>query len=469
MKGSFHGFTIQEKIGAGGMSTVYKGVHSTLGYPVAIKLLHVELSEDDRFIARFEREARLAASISNGNIASVIDFVYPTTGTSSLWSMSTARTSGRRWTRWTPDLIESRALPVEIVLALIESVANGLKAAHDCGIVHRDIKPSNLMLRRDGEVKIVDFGLARDVKDIGAYSAGDLTHTGTVLGTAAYMSPEQARGEKNLGHQTDIFSLGITCYEMLTGEKPFKGDSLSEIQGQISRSAAPRLTRESCPLLTGEIIDLVGRMLAHNVEKRFQSMDQVLRVIDVCWDNFDIIGFAKHRRTHLAQFARDPRAFALELRQKDIKAYLNRGRDFETMGLEKIADAISAFESVLSLDPDNRKAEIACHTSAQGATGKIGYGFANGRRTRRRRTQLYPVSPQPSESPVSRPLTTRMKAWAAFRNTTRRVRYLSAATASIALRRSSRCFSGNPTRRRTYRLRLRPSVRNRGPTRYLKP
>jgi serine/threonine-protein kinase len=170
---------------------------------------------------------------------------------------------------------KTNRIPPEIVLALLEEVSYGLEAAHAQGVIHRDIKPSNVMLSESGEVKIADFGLARQSSDIARLSA--LTLPGSVLGTPAYMSPEQAAG-KDVDQRTDIYSLGVMAYELFTGKKPFIGSSYSEIRDQIINHEPPALQGEAA--VTPEVEALVHRMLAKDPDRRYPSVRHVIRAIE---------------------------------------------------------------------------------------------------------------------------------------------------------------------------------------------
>jgi serine/threonine protein kinase len=353
----FHGYEIKEKIGSGGMSTVYRGLHGTLGYPVAVKVLHPGLAGDESFIARFEREARAASSLRNNNITRVIDFGSE----DDMYFIVMEHIDGPDLQKLFADFQKavgrSRPLPAEIALLILEEVAYGLKAAHTNGIIHRDMKPNNVLLSNEGEVKIADFGLARDTRAFARLSAQNLTQPGMVVGTPSYMSPEQAAGRDDLDHRTDIFSLGVMAYQLLTGEKPFKGDTPTAVQESIINDAPSPLTHEACPLLTAEISALLDKMLAKDPAKRYQSMDQVLMALKECMESIDRSGaLIKYRRDYLARFAKEPVTFAEELRHQNIKSHLNLGYHFKNMGLENIGDAIREFHYVLSLDPQHSKA-----------------------------------------------------------------------------------------------------------------
>lgn len=348
MPRSFRGYEVKEKIGSGGMSTLYKGVQTALGRTVAIKLLHPGLADDENFIARFEREARAASALGHPNIVAVIDFGSE----DDVYYIVMEFVPG---TDLRVVLNKTPKLPPEVVLAILEETAYGLEAAHEQGIIHRDIKPGNILLSNNGQVKIADFGLARQSSDIERISA--LTLPGSVLGTPAYMSPEQAAG-KDVDHRTDIYAMGVMAYELFTGEKPFQGSTYSEIRDQIINHDPPRITKKAA--VTAEIEALVNRMLEKDPDRRFPAARNLLRAIEDCMETLDPTGgLIKHRRKYLQRFAQDPSGFSDELRRASISAHLDRGSYFQQMGLAKIDDAVREFRYVLFLDPDNTKATAA--------------------------------------------------------------------------------------------------------------
>ncbi|MFH1844774.1 MAG: serine/threonine-protein kinase, partial [bacterium] len=355
---SFHAFEVTGKLGAGGMSTVYKGEHKTLQYPVAIKILHPGLAGDQSFISRFEREAKAASSLRCNQIASVIDFGSEDDVYFIVMEYVDGSDLRRHFEQLQKAEEESRGFPAEIALLVLDEVAYGLKEAHAQGIIHRDIKPSNILLNKHGEVKIADFGLARDMGTVKGVAGVEVTLPGTVVGTPSYMSPEQASPwGTELDHRTDIFSLGVMAYELLTGIKPFQGESSTEVQEKIVNESPPPLNQERCPLLTREMGVLIDRMLAKDPGKRYQSMDQVSRALKECMEGIDPSGnLTRHQRDYLINFARDPVGFSAELRHKNITNHLKAGFHFKNMGLANIDDAIREFGFVLSLDPDNTKA-----------------------------------------------------------------------------------------------------------------
>ena len=348
MPRTFRGYEVREKIASGGMSTLYLGIQTALNRQVALKMLHPGLADDENFIARFEREAKASSAIGHRNIVSVFDFGEE----DDVYYIVMEYVQGMDLK---DALSKTETMPPEVVLAVLEEVCYGLEAAHDQGVIHRDIKPGNVMLSKGGEVKIADFGLARQTTDIARISA--LTLPGSVLGTPAYMSPEQAAG-KDVDHRTDIYSLGVMAYELFTGVKPFQGSSYSEIRDQIINQD-PQSMRDRCAV-TPEIENMVNRMLEKDPDRRFPSMRHVIRAIEDCMEALDPQGgLIKYRRKYITKFAADPDGFSQELRRTSISTHLDRGFYFKKMGLAKIDDAVREFEFVLYLDPQNPKATQA--------------------------------------------------------------------------------------------------------------
>jgi eukaryotic-like serine/threonine-protein kinase len=226
---------ILEEIGSGGMATVFRAVQQPLGRVVAIKALKPSIAVDSQFAKRFEREAHFMASLQHENILHVHDFLKQE------GSMFIVMEYVRGIDLF--DLLEKRRmLPADVAAIIALAVARALDYAHFRGIIHRDVKPANVMVSRHGEVKLMDFGIARDD------SQRDLTETGTGLGTPSYMSPEQILGDK-LDFRSDIFSLGIVLYQMLTGHKPFIEDDAHTVMQKIrlDRYVSPRKLNPSVP------------------------------------------------------------------------------------------------------------------------------------------------------------------------------------------------------------------------------
>ena len=207
-------YELGEAIGQGGMAEVFRGVDVRLGRDVAVKVLRADLARDPAFLARFRREAQAAASLNAPSIVSVYDTGEDASGVPYIVM---ERVDGRTLREVLQQ--EGRLLP-QRALEIGADICSALDAAHSAGIVHRDIKPANVMLTRAGEVKVMDFGIARAAADVGSA----MTQTAAIIGTAAYLSPEQARGE-HVDARSDLYSTGCLLYELITGAAPFTGDS----------------------------------------------------------------------------------------------------------------------------------------------------------------------------------------------------------------------------------------------------
>ena len=202
-------YRIVQTLGRGGMGVVYKAEHTLLDRVVAVKVLPRALARDPQFLARFKREAQALAKLRHPHIVAVYDMGRE--GDVTYFTMEYVDGTNLR------ALLRTRALRPEQALALVPKLCDALQYAHSQGIVHRDIKPENVLLGRDGEPRIADFGLARLV---GGPDVSAITETGTALGTRDYMAPEQRSGAPDVDHRADIYSLGVVLYEMLTGELP---------------------------------------------------------------------------------------------------------------------------------------------------------------------------------------------------------------------------------------------------------
>src|SRR5919199_990814 len=222
-------FRLEEKIGSGGMSTVYRAYDPTLERWVAIKLMHRDISTDPDQLERFRREARAVASLNHPHIVTVIDAGEDEGAPYIVFEYVEGETL--------KDRIRGRGrLPVPEAVAYAIEIGRALSSAHSRRLVHRDVKPQNVLIDLDGRAKVTDFGIARSME------AQSLTATGRVLGTTDYVSPEQALG-REVTEQSDIYSLGICLYEMLTGEVPFKGDTQVSIAMQQVRQQLPDIQR----------------------------------------------------------------------------------------------------------------------------------------------------------------------------------------------------------------------------------
>jgi eukaryotic-like serine/threonine-protein kinase len=251
-------YELLEKLGGGGMGVVWKARDRRTGRTVALKFLSESLAEDQVVRRRFHREARAAAALEHPNIGAIhgveeqggrLFIVMPFYGGGTL-----------------KQRIARGPLPVADAVACAAQVADGLAVAHGWGIIHRDIKPANLIFADDGTVKILDFGIAK-------VGGEKLTRTGLVLGTLAYMSPEQAAGG-TVDHRTDLWALGVVLYEMLAGRPPFSASSIEQLFRAVRFGEAP-LVRESRPEVPESVQAVVCRLLQREPARRYDDAGSV--------------------------------------------------------------------------------------------------------------------------------------------------------------------------------------------------
>jgi TolB-like protein len=262
-------YEIHSPLGAGGMGEVYRATDSKLGRDVALKVLSAEMAHDPERLARFRREAKALAQLDHPNIVTI----YSVEEHDGIHFLTMQLVEGQPLDR----VIPAAGLPVEQIVEIASALGDALAAAHEKGIVHRDLKPANVMLSHEGRVKVLDFGLA---KDIGASDPADATltsdhrtHVGVVMGTPAYMSPEQTSG-RPLDHRTDIFSLGVVLHEMATGRRPFDGSSSAELVSSILRDT-PLLVTDLRPDLPSDLARIVRRCLEKDPRHRVQTARDV--------------------------------------------------------------------------------------------------------------------------------------------------------------------------------------------------
>jgi eukaryotic-like serine/threonine-protein kinase len=251
-------YELEELVGSGGMSSVFRARDRLLERHVALKILHAHYAGDQETIERFRREARAVAQLSHPNIVTVIDRGQADDRQFIVFEYIDGQTLKE-------IVLERGPLPVRDAIELAIGVARGLAFAHANGIVHRDVKPQNVLLNGDGKPKVTDFGIARSLDVDG------VTQTGTVLGTSHYIAPEQASG-RPVDAQTDVYSLGAVLYELLTGEPPFDGESFVTVVLKHVHEQPPSVLerRTDCPV---RLAGVVERALAKDPADRFPTMD----------------------------------------------------------------------------------------------------------------------------------------------------------------------------------------------------
>src|SRR5919199_421699 len=257
-------YRIMRKLGTGGMANVYLAEDQELGRRVAIKILNDRHAGDDQFVERFRREAKNAAGLSHPNIVSI----YDRGEAEGTYYIAMEYLDGRSL----KELIVSRGpAPIPLAIDYARQILNALRFAHRNGIVHRDIKPHNVLVDGEGRVKVTDFGIARA-------GASQMTEEGSIIGTAQYLSPEQARGTR-VDQTSDLYSLGIVLYELLTGTVPFTGDTPVEI-AMRHLSAVPERPSARRPEVPHDLDMVVLRALAKDPADRYQSAEEMDRDLE---------------------------------------------------------------------------------------------------------------------------------------------------------------------------------------------
>ena len=258
-------FRLEEKIGSGGMSTVYRAFDETLERWVAIKLLHREISSDSDQLERFRREARAVASLSHPHVVTVIDFGEDDDHPYIVFEYVEGETLKERLRR-------VGRLPVAEAVAYAIEIGRALECAHLNRLVHRDVKPQNVLIDSEGRAKVTDFGIARSLE------AEGLTATGRVLGTTDYVAPEQALGEDTTA-QSDVYSLGICLFEMLTGEVPFKAETQVAVAMKHVKDPLPDI-RMRRPEISAALASVVERACAKETANRYSSAHEVVHDLE---------------------------------------------------------------------------------------------------------------------------------------------------------------------------------------------
>lgn len=355
-------YKVLEKLGEGATATVYRGQHLAIGKDVAIKVLHPHLSASSRYRERFNREARACGRLSHENIVSILD--YSGQNAEDCYIVTELVVGATLL-----ELIEQHGkLPSEVVCLLGIELAKACAFAHRAGIIHRDIKPENVMVRRDGVIKLMDFGVARVADE------GQITLDGSLLGSPAYMSPQQAVDD-HLDGRSDLFSLGTVLFHAVTGHIPFAGSNASIILRNIidgQRAEVLELNPEAAPALAS----VIDRLLQTRAEDRYADADAAAAALQAAFDESEVP--PGHPLINVRSWLVNPREVNDALRAHLQTTLLARGKtrlaEGDTVG------ALQLFNRLLALDED--QAEVleliqSLHTPSRsrqrvGVAGAVG-------------------------------------------------------------------------------------------------
>lgn len=287
-------YLVQSKIASGGMSTVYRGLDTRLDRPVALKVMDSRYAGDQQFLTRFQLEARAVARLKDPGVVAVYDQGMDARHPFLVMELVEGGTLR--------ELLSERGpMPPHAVVAVLRPVLGGLAAAHRAGLVHRDVKPENVLISDDGEVKIADFGLVR------AIAAAGITSSSVILGTAAYLSPEQVR-DGTASRRSDVYSAGILTYELLTGRTPFTGDTALSVAMRRLDADVPPAGR-SIEGVPQEFDALLARATARDPAARYADAVEMAAEVDAIAEELALPDFrvpaprdsAQHRATALTQ------------------------------------------------------------------------------------------------------------------------------------------------------------------------
>jgi serine/threonine protein kinase len=267
-------YVVLDRLGAGGMGTVYKARHRRMKRIVALKVLSKELGTTEQVLKRFEREVEAISRLSHPNIVMAFDAGEAGIGHFLIMEFVDGRDLHQ-------IVRQGGQLPLWEAVHYILQAATALSYAHSEGIIHRDIKPSNLMRDKTGAIKVTDLGLVRFQDNAAVSERSVLTESGAVLGTVDYLPPEQAMDPKSADHRVDIYSLGCTLYFLLAGKPPFRGDNLMATIMQHCQAPIPSL-RQVCPEAPPALEDIYRRMMAKNPDDRYATMAEVVQALTDC-------------------------------------------------------------------------------------------------------------------------------------------------------------------------------------------
>jgi serine/threonine protein kinase/tetratricopeptide (TPR) repeat protein len=329
-------YQIERQIGQGGMGVIFLARDTRLGRPVALKLLQPHLTKDPQRLHRFRQEARAVSALNHPNILTI----YETGEAGGVNFIATEFIDGLT----VRGLMAAGQPTIKAALDIVLQVADALAAAHEAGVVHRDIKPENIMVRPDGYVKVLDFGLAKlnersyETRSDERFSAVE-TNPGVIMGTYTYMSPEQARGIE-VDARTDIFSLGVVLYELITGQEPFTGPTSSDVVAALLHDEPPPLVRFT-PQTPVELQRIIDRALAKEIEARYPSITEMAADLKTLEQELEVgasIERAKKRTSRGRAFANGSRGLfiGLALVLLLLAAYLIR-RSLPSSAIKSVA------------------------------------------------------------------------------------------------------------------------------------
>jgi eukaryotic-like serine/threonine-protein kinase len=326
-------YELLERVGQGGMAVVYRGRDTSLGREVAVKVLHQHLSDYQEARDRFEREARAVAKLRHENILEIFDYSGSSTALASY--IVTEFIEGQTLKQFMTG--HPIAFP-EIGAMLMVQVGRALAHAHGAGILHRDVKPENVMIRRDGVVKLTDFGISHMV------DLERLTITGQLLGSPAYMAPEHVEG-RPIDYRTDVFAAGIVLYQLAVGRLPFEGKNPHEVLKRIAECAFVP-ARKANPQISNQLGRILDRAMARDPDARFPAMTEMVLALEAYLESCGL----EQPAAELARYFQAPASYEVALRARLIDHLLRRGRAQLSVNH---AAALDAFDRVLTLDPDN--------------------------------------------------------------------------------------------------------------------
>jgi serine/threonine-protein kinase len=319
-----------EEVGHGGMAVVYRGLDRVLKREVAVKVLHPHLADRQESRLRLEREAIAVAKLRHENILEIFDYSGPEAEASYIVTEFIHGVTLKQW-------VDERLDPRPAVAALIvHRLCQALEHAHRSGIVHRDIKPENVMIREDGVLKLMDFGIAQIIDN------QKLTLTGQLIGSPAYMAPELISG-RPLDHRTDLFSLGILLYQLATGQLPFTGRNPHEVLNRIADGDYPPAAT-LCPLVDRDLEDIIAHALASDPDERYQTVETFGKDLASYLEEVGVDA----TNAELGRYFRDPAAYVVDLDQRVCTMLTERAKAAAAEG--DTARAIRQLGRVLELE-----------------------------------------------------------------------------------------------------------------------